>query len=171
MKRILTTIIGVILILAFTTNVYAARQLKSASIINLVGKYRNTNGFEIVTVGSLGLGLTRLLAKLSTDDPEDKAKIEMIEGIEKLVVVEYEDADIEARNEFNAKVASLLSKAEKILEVKDDGETVNIYGTSSGNGAAINDLIIFVPEDYALVCLFGSISADKLGALVTTAND
>ena len=57
----------------------------------------------------------------------------------------------------------MLKGAETIMSVKDGGESMNMYGTISNKGDAIDDLIIFVPEGHALVCFFGKISADIMG--------
>ena len=53
-----------------------------------------------------------------------------------------------------------------IMEIKDEGETLNLYGTSSDDGSSIEDIILYVPEDHTLICLFGSISSQKIADIV-----
>jgi hypothetical protein len=55
--------------------------------------------------------------------------------------------------------------------VKDEEETVNIYGTSVNGGESIDDLMIFIPEDCTLVCILGSISAERIADLIEKANE
>ena len=55
--------------------------------------------------------------------------------------------------------------------MKEEGETVNIYGTSVNGGESIDDLMIFIPEDCTLVCILGSISAERIADLIEKANE
>jgi len=55
------------------------------------------------------------------------------------------------------------------MEAKDEEEKMSIYGTLSGDGSKISDIVMFAPESSALICFFGTISADKLGELVENA--
>jgi hypothetical protein len=43
---------------------------------------------------------------------------------------------------------------------------MNLYGTSSSNGERIDDIILFVPQDCALICLFGKISTEKIADII-----
>ena len=144
----------------------ASRKAGSAAVTSLVREYNNKEGFKTVSVGGLGLGLVRVIAKAAAESPEDRQALELLDGLNKVMVMEYESADSETRREFAAKVEKILENAEKILEVKDRGETVNIYGTSAGNGETIDDIIIFVPQDCALICLFGKISTEKIADII-----
>ena len=58
------------------------------------------------------------------------------------------------------------SETNEIVEVKEDGETLNVYATSASGGERLDDLIVFIPEDCALICLFGSISSDKIADIL-----
>ena len=57
------------------------------------------------------------------------------------------------------------------MEVKDEGDVLNIYGTCADDGDSIDDLIIFSPGDYSLIYLLGSISAQKMADLIEMANE
>lgn len=168
MKRI----IFAILILASTFTLAAeSKKVNTSAVISLVRTYNLEPGFEVVSVGELGIGLARIVANMSVETEEDKAALALLNGINKIVVVDYEEASESKRNAFNAKLNRLFDKAEKIIEVKDEEDTVNIYGTSVNGGESIDDLIIFIPEDCALICIIGSISADKIADLLEIAND
>ena len=108
---------------------------------------------------------------MSAETEEDRAALAILNGINKVVVVTYEDATEAKQKEFNSKLSKLLNNAEKILEVKDEGDTVNIYGTSVNGGESIDDLMIFIPEDYTLICILGSISAERIADLIKIANE
>ena len=65
----------------------------------------------------------------------------------------------------------MLKQENKILEFKDEEETINIYGTSVNGGKSIHDLMIFIPEDYTLICALGSIRAEKIADLIKIVNE
>lgn len=144
----------------------ASRKANSAAVTSLVREYNNREGFETVSVGSLGLGLVRVIAKAAAESPEDRKALEILDGLNRVVVMEYASADSQTRQEFTAKVEKILENSEKILEVKDGGETLNLYGTSSGNGERIDDIILYVPEECSLICLFGKISTEKIADII-----
>lgn len=143
-----------------------AKDVKSGEVIDLIKNYKSDKGFNVVSVGSFGLGFMKMMAKASAKTEEDKAAVDFMNGIEKIVAVEYDDAAPARKTDFNSRLTKLLESAEKVMEVKDGGETVNIYGTSADHGESIDDLIIFIPEECALVCLFGSISAKSIADLM-----
>lgn len=164
-------LIAIVLLAALTagsgmTAGAASRKSESAAVTSLVREYNNKQGFETVSVGGLGLGLVKIIAKAAAESPEDRKALEILDGLNRVVVMEYESADPETRQEFAAKVEKVLENSEKILEVKDNGETMNLYGTSSGNGERIDDIILFVPQDCALICLFGKISTEKIADII-----
>ena len=63
----------------------------------------------------------------------------------------------------------VFAAAEKIVEVKEEGNTLYIYGTSTE--ATIEDIIIYIPEDCALICFLGSINFDKLADLIKATDE
>ena len=142
------------------------KKVNTGAVTSLVREYNVYPGFEVVSVGGLGLGLVRMIAKASAETEEDRQVLEVLDGLRKVIVVEYEDADDDRRDSFNRKAASLLENAEKIVEVKEDGETLNVYATSASGGERLDDLIVFIPEDCTLICLFGSISSDKIADII-----
>ena len=109
--------------------------------------------------------------KLDLNSEDEKAALGILRDINKVVVVSYDEADEAKQQAFNARMGKVLDGAEKILEVKDEGETVNIYGTSVNGGESIDDLMIFIPEDCTLVCILGSISAERIADLIEKANE
>lgn len=139
-------------------------------VISLVRNYKHHDDFEVISVGKLGLSLAHMIANASADEDE-KAALGILRDINKVVVVNYDEADVAKQQAFNVRMGKILYGAEKILEVKEEGETVNIYGTSVNGGESIDDLIIFIPEDCSLVCILGSISAERIADLIEKTNE
>ena len=146
------------------------KKVDADKLLGLVSEYRNEDGFDVVSMGGLAWGLIKTIAR-STADPDDREALEILDGLNRFVVVEYEGADKRAKDAFARKAGELLDGVEKIIEVKEDGETFNIYGTLSKDGRHIKDVVIFVPEDCALLCFMGSIEVDKINEVVKMTNE
>ncbi len=140
---------------------------KSRDIIDIVHSYSAMDGFEVISVGKFGLNIAKVFAKKSAETKEEKKEIaEFMDGLQQMVVVDFEDAADTPKAEFKSKVAAFLKKSEIIVEMKENGETMTIYGSSSNDGKAIDDLIMYVPEDCALICLWGRISANNISEMM-----
>ena len=162
MKKIIAILTLAVLMIGAVPTLSAKdkkKDVKTSDITNVVNDYRGKDGFTVFSIGKFGMSMVSKLAKIS-DAPEAKA---IMKGLDKVVIVEYCDADQALKDEFTEKISKVLKGAETIMSVKDGGESMNMYGTISNKGDAIDDLIIFVPEGHALVCFFGEISADIMG--------
>lgn len=146
-------------------------KVNTGAVTGLIRDYRLEEGFEVVSVGGLGLGLIRMMAKAAAETEEDKAAIEIMDHLKKIIVVDYDEVEASRKASFERKINAILDKAEKIMEVKDEDDVVNIYGTGSGDGDTIDDIIIYTPGECALICLFGSISSQKIADLIVKANE
>jgi len=93
-----------------------------------------------------------------------------MDGVKKFVVVDYDDASQKVKDEFNAKVARILEKSEILMEAKDDGDLVKIYGNTSEGGKKVSDLVIYVPNDGALICISGTVDMDDINGIMNTTN-
>lgn len=169
MKRI----IFALLMLTFLMPSASAGERKSGTreIIGLVKEYRPVQGFDVISVGSFGLGLVKMVAKLEAESEEERQALKLLDNIDKVLVVEYGGASDAARKAFDSKLGQILENSEKVLEVKEDGENLNIYGTSADDGGRIDDLMIYVQEDSALICILGSVSMEDVASLVEMKNE
>ena len=174
MKKIIAILLFVALMTGGVVPGNAAtgkKKVNSGAVASLVREYNLVEGFDVVSVGGLWLGLIRLVAKVSVETEEEKAALEIMDNIHKVIVVDYEEADQQRKASFEREMKRLLDGSEKILEVKDDGYVVNVYGICSKDGGKIDDLIVFTPGESALVCLFGSISSQQIGDLVKMSDE
>ena len=162
MKKIL---IVICMALSLTT-AWAGNQ--SGSLRTLVSSYKGTEGFEIVDMGSLALGLLRAAAKTQAETPEDRAALDLFNGIKRLTVVDFSDAAPDRKESFLRKARRILQSSELLMEAKDGGEKVLIYGTSADDGERIEDIVILADE--ALISVRGSIRTDQIEALMKQAD-
>ena len=140
MKKIISILLLAVMTAGTTIpakTVTDTRKVDAKAVIDLIKEYKLQEGFEIVSVGGLGLGLVRMIAKASADCPEDREMLEILDNLNRILVVEYEDAGQSGRDSFNRKMEDILEGREKIMEIKDEGETLNLYGTSSDAASVI----------------------------------
>ena len=163
MKKILITLM---MLLSLGTVALAGepnRQLR-----NLVSDYRGTQGFDVVDVGGLGLSLLKAAARTAADSPEDREALRLFNGLKRLTIVDFSEAAPEIKDKFLRKVNRILKGGEMLLEAKDGGETVRIYGTSSDDGDLLEDIALLAGD--ALIFVRGSILADQVAALIAQAD-
>lgn len=168
MKKLIS-IIMLVVMTAGTGIVHAAvpqEKVDTDAVARLIGRYEGKEGFEVVSFGNVAMGLVKLLANAAAEDQEEKEALDILDGIHKFVAVEYYGASADRKAAFNREMSELLRNTEKIMEVKDSGDSVDIYGTLSKDGDRINDIIIHVPEDCTFVCFFGNIRTEDLGDIV-----
>lgn len=154
MKRLL-----LILSLFFCTLAWAG---KPAKVQNLINQYKDRDGFEAVSVGRLGLSLARGLALFDGADSEDLQLLRAFKKIRHITILSFDDADEAVKERFVRKVGRILDGMDLILESKDDGDRLSIYGIDDGE--QVRDCILFSP-DGLLICVRGSLNLDQLLAL------
>jgi len=158
MKKAFLTIL-----ITFTTAL-AAWAGVPVKLERLIQQYKGQDGFDVVSVGPVGLTLLRGAASLSGElDREERAALKSFRGIRKLVVVDYEDCDPAVRTRFDEQVKHILSGMTLILEAKDSSDAVRIYGTE--NGDAVQDCILY-DSDGSLIFFRGRIDMERLGELM-----
>ncbi len=88
-----------------------------------------------------------------------------MDKISGLTIVDMEDSSRAVRDEFHRKFTALMGEGSLLMSVKDEGEDILFYGTSSPDGKTVDDLIIYMPSELSLMCLWGSISTEALAGL------
>lgn len=154
-------IITICIALSTTLSAWAGTPAK---IDNLVRQFKGQEGFEVVTLGRLGMSLMRTAVSLDKDlDREDREALNAFKGIKKLTIVDFEDASPAQKARFCAKIENVLEDMELVMEAKDGEETLRIYGIE--DGSRIRDCILY-SSDGALLFAAGSIDMDRIGELM-----
>ena len=99
-------------------------------------------------------------------DPEFRKAVKVMNGVRRVVVVEYEDGPERERRLFNDRISSALRNSDLLMSVNDGGSSVSIYGTTDERTGDMRDVVIFTPDDCALVCVFGRISMEAVAELL-----
>ena len=161
MKKILLTLL---MVLSLST---AWAGNPSGKLRSLVSSFKHEPGFEVVDLGGLGMGLLRMAAGAEADDPEDRQALELLRSIKRLTVLDFSSASPEKKEKFLRKANRILDGEEVLMEAKDGGETVRVYGVSSKDGSILEDIVLLTAE--ALISVRGTIRADQIGALMKQA--
>jgi hypothetical protein len=163
MKKLLITLL---MLLSLGAAARAGEQ--NPQLRSLVSSYKGTEGFEIVDIGGIGLGLLKAAAKSAAETPEDREALKLFNGLKRLTIVDFSDAAPETREKFLRKANRILNSGEMLMEAKDGDETVRIFGTSSEDGSLLEDIALLAGD--ALIFVRGSIRADQIGALMKQAD-
>ena len=96
MKKLIS-IIMLVIMTAGTGISLAAAATDKDGVTGLIRKYEGKEGFEIISFGNLSMGLVKLVANLSAESQEDREALDILDGINKFVIVEYEEASRKER--------------------------------------------------------------------------
>lgn len=163
MKRILITLC---MALCLASTVWAGNP--GGKLRSLVSSFKGTEGFDIVDLGGPALFLLKAAARAEVDDPEDQAAMDLFRSLRRLTVIDFSEAAPEKKEKFLRKLDRILDGEEVLMEAKDGGEKVAIYGLTSKDGSRIDDIII--RADDALISVRGSIRTDQVEALMKQAS-
>lgn len=133
---------------------------KPAKVQTLINEYRHHDGFDTVTLGPLALSLMRTVVLCDSDlDNEDREVLRAFDKVNRLSIVDFEDAAPAVRERFSKRVNQLLDGMDLLIEAKDSDSRLSIYGDEK-NGV-IRNCILFDP-DGTLICISGKVFLDKL---------
>ena len=171
MKKIISVIMLVLMMAGIGMQASAAvRKVDAADLAGVISRYENEEGFETVRFGNLSLGFFKMIAK-ATASQEDKKALEVFDGINKFIVVDYSDATSAKKTAFGEELSKILDGVEKIIEVKDSGDSVDIYGSLSEDGEEISNVVIHASDGCSLVCFFGSVKMKDIGEIAKMTNE
>lgn len=131
--------------------------ISRARLNSLISVCRTYKDVEIVKVGNVGMSLLKLAARMSVEDEEDREALRAMNGIKSISVMDYSECRAGDRDAISARIDHLFAGKTPIMEVKDDGEAMFIYGVVSEDGSRIGDFVLYTPSDCALIGIFGSI--------------
>lgn len=168
-------LLGLLLILPFTIcgagTPGSNRQgnVPKQRISSLIREFRAYDGFVGIHVGPVLLSVAKPFIRAEmrqAEDEEERAEMQLaldaINSIKRVQVAEYSGCDEDIRRKFDSRVSGLLDRMDLLMEVYDGHDHVRMYGRVSADGRYLQDFIIHVPSEGALVCLYGRLD---LGAV------
>ena len=169
MKRIVTILfigLGLLVAGAATSCANAGSAASKSEVQKLIKEFDRKKGVEAVNLGSFAVSLIRKAAKAEVSDDDEAMKaMAAMDSLNGLTIVDMEDSGKAVRDEFHKKFTALMGEDGLLMSVWDDGEDVLFYGRSSSDGKTVEDLIIYMPSEGDLICLWGSLSTEALTGL------
>ena len=142
-------------------------------ISSLIQEFKACDGFEAIRVGPVLLSVAKPFIRAEMRqavDEEERAEMQLaldaINSIKRVQVAEYSGCDEDVRQKFDARLSRLLDRMDLLMEVCDGQDRVRMFGSVSGNGRYLNDFIIHVPTDGALVCLYGRLDLEVISEII-----
>ena len=139
----------------------------SGKIRTLMNEFRDEPGFEVVDMGPVALGLIRAAARGEVKNDDDRKALQVFKDIKRLTILDFSDAEASRKEKFLRKAKRVLADEEMLLEAKDGGETIRVYGLSNAAGDILEDIVLLA--DDAIISVRGKIRADLIGELVNEA--
>lgn len=163
MKKILLFLALLLPLAAFAAE--PAKSVSRSEIESIVSEFRQYDGVEVIKLGSLATGALKAVVRTAgIGDADTREALKMIQGLRGLTLMEYEDAPKDIRYRIDRRVERALQKCELLMEAKDGGSRMRMYGSVDDRSGVVRDFVIYVPEDGALICLFGKMSLEALKA-------
>ncbi len=176
-KFLLILIIALTATATFCQAKDSGKKVPRKAINSLVNEFRHYDEFESLNLGKFMTSIIRKVgaASLLDDDmdaqerEEAKVALSAMKSVKGITLVDYEDCEPDVRQNFNQRMTKLLEGVELLMSAKDEEDSVYLYGYVTGDGAKVKDLVIFSPGDGSLICLYGTIDIEKIGALASAA--
>lgn len=145
-----------------------AKRIDKSTVKAVTNKYKVRDPeFEVVNLG----GFSTWLLKASAGAHGLRDEMAFLKGVKSMYVIDYEDCSRKVNDGFNREMSNLLKNAEIIMETKEDGSVTRIYGHPSPDGSKVSDVIVFSPNDGAMVCIFGTMDVEALSEYVSGKRD
>ena len=162
MKKLL--LIGMLLLL-LPVCPSEARGVNKTRLAAVVRQYNAEPDFEVVPVGGLLMSIFRGIVRKEIDttgDDDARRAIQLLDGLRKVVVIDYSNCEDNVKQHFNRDVAKVLKKADCLMEAKDgDGSGIRLFGTLTKDDN-IRDVVLLSPEEGTMICLYGTFSSDQI---------
>ena len=158
MKKMKRLFIAIVL----TLQMVGCAMAGPAGIQSLVNQYRYRDDVDVISVGPLGMSMLRMVASASSG--MDKEVLELLrctKSIKRITIVDFEESEV--RDYLADRLQKELDGMELIMEAKDDGERMQIFGYDDGN--TIRDLILYT-SDGTLIMTRGRVNTERLFALM-----
>lgn len=165
MKKLVLFVLSILAVMGATIQAQAAVEGGLGKVDLLVKEYSLMPDVHVISLGRLGLSAVKRIIAHDADS-DTKELLSMIRKVKKVTVVDYSEISPEVRKGFTNRLGKALKKNELLLQAKDSGETLEIYGSASEDGEQVTDIVISAPGSGALICIKGSIPMSDVARIV-----
>lgn len=145
----------------------SSSKVSKRKVASVISQYKNKAGVDVVDLGWLGTSLLKGLVRYSDADDEDtRQALMMMKGLKGISVMSYDESDPSLKARITSHLEKALKGAELLMEVKDEGEKVRIYGTSDEKSGKVRDVAVFAPSDGTFIFLSGSFNLEDISKIM-----
>ena len=145
----------------------ATDRLTKARITACISDFSSCEGVEVVRLGRFATGAVKGAARVAAlGDPDVKEALGLMKGIKSISIFDYGSCSEADKEAIAARLDGILTDGEVLMEAKDGDDKVKIFGVIDDKGGTIHDIILYAPNDCALICIFGNIKNEKLVHIV-----
>ena len=146
----------------------AGKSIPKTELTSIISEFRRYDGVEVVRIGRLGTAAIKAVVRTAArKDPEAREALQMVKGVHKLTVLEYEDCAPEVRDRLNRRLTAALVGSDLRMEAKDSESSMRIYGVVDDATGDISNFVLHSPSECALIFLAGKLSADVLSKMLS----
>ena len=131
----------------------------------LVKEYSLMPDVQVISLGRLGLSFVKTILAHEADR-DTRAVLSMIRNVRKVTIMDYSDSSLETKRHLASRLSKALKNNELLLQAKDGGESLEIYGTTSDDGETVDNLVLNAPGSGALVCIKGTIRTKDIARII-----
>lgn len=144
------------------------KTIRKTDLTSIISEFRRYDGVEVVKLGRLGTAAVKAVVRAAVrEDPEAREALNLVKGVRKLTVLEYEDCAPEVRERLNNRLRSALQGSDLLMEAKDGSSAMRIYGVVDDATGDVSNFVLHAPNDGALIFVSGTLSADMIGKLMS----
>lgn len=159
--------IAILCFLVLSLSAMAGKNVSKTQLATLVSEYRQYDGVELVQLGSLATSALKTVIRISAkNDPDAAEALQLLNGIRRLTVFEYEDCSPAVKEKITRKLNRILNGSELLMEAKDGDDSMRMYGVVDEKGDTVRDFILHTPGSCALICIFGKVSMKALSKMM-----
>lgn len=146
----------------------AGRNIPKAELSAIISEFRHCDGMEVVRIGRLGTAAIKALIRATASkDPEAREALDLVRGVRKLTVLQYDDCAPEVREQLGRRLSRALEGSDLLMEARDNGSSMRIYGVVDDVTGDVSNFVLHAPGECALIFIAGKVSADTLGKMLS----
>ena len=167
MKKLLILFVLTLLPLAASASRPVNRTVSKARLTALISEMRGYDGVEAVRLGALPTAAIKSILRATARRDEDaREALKLLRGVRRVSVLDYEDCSPAVRERIADRLDRALVRSELLMEAKGDDSAMQIFGVVDEKTGTVRDFVLHAPDDYTLICIFGSISMDAVGKVL-----
>lgn len=149
-----------------------ARKRNVSDMTDLIEQYKGHDDFDCISVGGMLLSIAKgMMRSEAKGDNDAMAALSLLNGIKHITIADYSDCAPGVKASFRNEAERLLRSFDMLMDAKSDGSRMTIYGNTGPDSDIVKGLILYAPEDDAVICIDCKVSMDELGAVLSGISD